>query len=137
MSIKTEATAILLFDGVCILCNGTVRFIINKDSKKRIKFAALQSIGGREIIKKIRLEANYLKSLVFIIGDKYYLKSDAVFQILSILGGVWKLFYVFKIIPKPIRDYIYDLIAKYRYKIFGRKENCMIPSKEIKQRFLE
>lgn len=137
MLIKTEANTILLFDGVCNLCNGTVRFIINKDSKKSIKFAALQSEGGREIIEKIRLEANYLKSLVLIIGDKYYLKSDAVFQILTILGGVWKLFYVFKLIPKSIRDYMYDLIAKYRYKVFGRKEICMIPTEEIRQRFLE
>lgn len=137
MSVKNEVSAILLFDGVCNLCNETVLFIIDKDPKKRIKFAALQSVGGREIIEKIRLEANYLKSLVLIIGDKYYLKSDAVFQILSILGGVWKLFYVFKIIPKPIRDYMYDLIAKYRYKVFGRKENCMIPSEEIRQRFLK
>jgi predicted DCC family thiol-disulfide oxidoreductase YuxK len=137
MSVKNKVCAILLFDGVCNLCDGTVRFIINKDSKKCIKFAALQSVGGREIIEQIRLEANYLKSLVLIIGDKYYLKSDAVFQILSILGGVWKLFYVFKIIPKPIRDYMYDLIAKYRYKVFGRKEICMIPTEEIRQRFLE
>ena len=126
---------ILLFDGICNLCNNLVFFIIKRDPKSQFKFAALQSETGKLLLKKYILESNNLNTVVYIKGEKYFLKSTAILNIIKDLGGYWKLFYAFIIIPKFIRDFIYDLIAKSRYRIFGKKESCMIPSPDINKRF--
>ena len=126
---------ILLFDGVCNLCSNLVLFIIKKDPKSQFKFTALQSEMGKLLLKKYILESNNLNTVVYIKGENYFLKSTAILNIVKDLGGYWKLFYVFILIPKFLRDFIYDLIAKSRYRIFGKKESCMIPSPEINQRF--
>ena len=126
---------ILLFDGICNLCNNLVFFIIKRDPKSQFKFAALQSETGKLLLKKYILESNNLNTVVYIKGEKYFLKSTAILNIIKDLGGYWKLFYAFIIIPKFIRDFIYDLIAKSRYQIFGKKESCMIPSPDINKRF--
>lgn len=126
---------ILLFDGVCHLCNNLVLFIIKKDPKSQFKFAALQSEMGKLLLKKYILDSNNLNTVVYIKGERNFLKSTAILNIVKDLGGYWKLFYALIIIPKFIRDIIYDLIAKSRYRIFGKKESCMIPSPDINQRF--
>lgn len=127
---------ILLFDGICNLCNGLVLFIIKRDKHARIKFASLQSEKGQELLNQVGLDNHELKSLVLVIDDKYYLKSTAVFKLLKELGGFWKAFYIFIFIPRPIRDFLYDLIARSRYKIFGKREVCMVPTPDLLDRFL-
>jgi predicted DCC family thiol-disulfide oxidoreductase YuxK len=128
---------ILLFDGVCNLCNGVVQFIIQRDPKARFKFAALQSKAGQALLVKYHLPIGDFDSFVYLSGDKLYLRSAAVLHVLKDLGGIWQLFYVLMIFPKPVRDFIYQLIAKSRYNVFGRTDSCMVPSPELKARFLE
>ncbi len=127
---------ILLFDGVCNLCNGMVNFIIRRDVKGKFKFASLQSEVGRSWMEKFGLSGKEFESFVLIKKDKYYLKSTAALKTLRELGGVWKIFYVFILIPRPLRDFLYDMIAKSRYKIFGKRDTCMIPTPELEARFL-
>jgi predicted DCC family thiol-disulfide oxidoreductase YuxK len=132
-----QINKILLFDGICNLCNGFVQFVINRDLDGNIKFAALQSVAGQQQFKRFGLPEKYMESLVYIKGDKYYRKSTAVLYILKDLRGAWQLAFGFMIIPAFIRDFIYGLVAKKRYRIFGKKESCMIPTPELKSRFLE
>jgi len=127
---------ILLFDGVCNLCNGTVQFIIKNDPDGQFKFASLQSERGQALLIKLGLPTNHFDSFVYIAGDTYYIKSTAVLHILKKLGGFWKLLYVLMLFPRPVRDFFYGLVAKTRYSLFGKRESCMIPTDNIKQRFL-
>ena len=131
-----DSGPILLFDGVCNLCNRLVIFIIRRDKDAKIKFAALQSETGRYFLKKCNLSAESIDSIVYIEGTGCFLKSTAVLHLLKNIGGTWSLFHGFIVIPKFIRDFFYDLVAKNRYRIFGRSEKCMIPSAEIIARFL-
>jgi len=128
---------ILLFDGVCNLCNSIVKFTIKRDPKGKFKFASLQSESGQAMLNKFGLPTDDFDSFVFIRHDKYFLKSSAGLHVLYELGGVWKLFYVFIILPRPLRDFIYNIIAKKRYSVFGKRDTCMVPTQDIKQRFLE
>ena len=133
---KTEKKTIVLFDGVCNLCNGFVKFIIKKDQQAKIKFATLQSKVAIEILQKHHFNNQELNSVIVLINDKIYTKSTAAILLIKEFGGVWKFFYVFIYIPKFIRDFLYTLIAKNRYSIFGKKQTCMIPTPEIASRFL-
>jgi predicted DCC family thiol-disulfide oxidoreductase YuxK len=135
-SMVEPAKNIVLFDGICNLCNGLVRFIIKKDRSGKLKFALLQSEVGQQWLMKFGLAKNEFESFVLIQGDKYYLKSAAALKMLRELGGVWKAFYVFMLVPRPVRDFMYDLIAKSRYKVFGKRDVCMIPTPELQERFL-
>lgn len=127
---------IILFDGVCNLCNGFVQFIIKRDPKAKFKFASLQSPEGLSLLNKLGLPTTGFDSLVYINGDNYLIKSNAGLAILKELEGFWSLFHVVKVIPKFIRDFFYNIISKTRYKIFGKRTSCMIPTPEMKQRFL-
>lgn len=127
---------IILFDGICNLCNGFVLFIIRRDKKGIFKFASLQSETGQQMLLRLGLEKNAFKSFVLIHGDKYYLKSTGILKMLRELKGFWRIFYVFILVPRFIRDFVYDMIAKSRYKIFGKQETCMIPTPELQNRFL-
>jgi len=134
---QNNQTHILLFDGVCNLCIGLVNFTIKRDSKEKFKFAALQSESGQALLKTFGLSANDFDTFVLISGEKYYLKSSAGLHVLKELGGFWKLFYVFTIIPIPLRDFIYNVIAKRRYRFFGKRATCIVPTPEVKRRFLQ
>lgn len=127
---------IVLFDGVCNLCNGAVQFIIRRDKEKKFRFASLQSESGQKFLKQYGLPTASFNSFVLVIGDRYFIKSTAVLNVLKELGGFFRLYYAFMILPRPIRDFVYDLIAKSRYKIFGMTYSCMIPTPDLKQRFL-
>ena len=129
-------THILLFDGVCNLCNGVVKFIIKNDKKGKFKFAALQSDSARRLLNKFGIAANDIESFVYINEGHSYRRSTAVLHVLLEIGGVWKLFYVFIIIPGFIRDFFYSIIAKTRYRIFGKRATCMVPTNDIIERFL-
>ena len=132
-----SSSPILLFDGVCNLCNGLVRFIIKHDKKGSIRFAALQSSAGEKLINQFTIATNDLDSLIFLDGNKYFIKSEAVFEIINHLGGGWKLLLILKIFPKRFCDFIYERFASVRYKMWGKRESCMIPTKELMHRFIE
>ncbi len=127
---------IVLFDGVCNLCNGLVKFIIKNDKPGRIKFAALQSLFSKNLMTGIGLNPQNFNSVVYISGTSYYTKSAAILTMFRDMGGGWKIMFVFKIIPRFIRDYIYDLVGRNRYRLFGKRDSCMIPTPEIRSRFL-
>ncbi len=128
---------ILLFDGVCNLCNGFVRFLIDRDPEERFRFASLQSVPGKAILRALGLPEEELRSFVFVDGEAFDTKSAAALKTLRLLGWPWKLLYALILVPKPIRDFVYDMIARNRYRIFGRRETCMVPTPELKARFLE
>ena len=128
---------VALFDGVCNLCNRSVQFIIKHDQEKQFRFASLQGKAGQELLRKSGLPLNELNSFVLLEDDKFYTRSTAALRMLKRLGGRWKLFYVFIIIPPFIRNAIYDWVARNRYKWYGKREECMVPSPDLKERFLE
>lgn len=127
-------SAIILFDGVCNFCNGSVNFIIERDKKNLYKFAPLQSEVGKKYIGKFNLSE--IDSVVLVENETAYAHSTAALKIAKGLGGTWSLFYIFIIIPRPIRDFFYKLFAKYRYRLFGKQDACMLPTPEIREKFL-
>ena len=127
---------IVLFDGVCNLCNGAVKFAIKRDKKGVMRFASLQSELAGDLMRKYNIDENQLKTFIFIENDKAYTRSTAALKLAKNLGGLWPLFYIFIIIPKPIRDAVYAFISNNRYRWFGKQESCMIPTPEIRARFL-
>ncbi len=133
---RTDAP-ILLFDGVCNLCNGTVQFLIKRDREGKFKFASLQSDVAKELLKAYGLSPDAFDSFVYLKNGRSYQRSTAALHVLKDLGGLWKLFYGFIILPAPFRDLVYNLIARNRYRVFGRRDSCMIPTPELKSRFLD
>ncbi len=129
--------AVVLFDGVCNLCNSSVQFIIKRDPKSNIHFSALQSNYGKEQLNKFNIPASSFESIVLIKNGKMYQRSNAVLEICRLMGAMWPALYVFKIIPAFIRDWMYNWIANNRYRWFGRKDECMIPTPALKARFLD
>ncbi|HFS67003.1 MAG TPA: thiol-disulfide oxidoreductase DCC family protein [Flavobacteriia bacterium] len=127
---------IIFFDGVCNLCNASVQFVIKRDKKKQFLFASLQSDVAKNILLHKKMKIN-LDSIVLLKGKQLFVKSDAALEILKDLGFPYCIIYVFKIIPKFIRDFVYDIIAKYRYQWFGKRATCMIPTNDLKKRFIE
>lgn len=127
---------VVLFDGVCNLCNASVQFLIRRDKHKRLRFASLQSEFGQETLKKFHLPEKEFNSFVFLENEKIYLRSAAALRITAYLGGFWVGGQVFWLVPPFIRDAIYNFIAKNRYRWFGKKTECMLPSPELRERFL-
>lgn len=127
---------IILFDGVCHFCQKNVQFIIARDPKYLFQFASLQSSVGKRLVAEHHVPAHE-NSLILIDNGRYYSKSTAALKISKQLSRFWKVFYLFIVIPKPIRDFFYKIIANNRYKWFGKSEECMIPSPDIRQRFLD
>jgi predicted DCC family thiol-disulfide oxidoreductase YuxK len=128
---------IILFDGVCNLCNSTVQFIIKNDKKDIFRFVALQSDFGKEICNYIGVDQNKIDSIIlYNPGVAYYYKSSAAIEIAEELGGIYSLTSIIRIFPEKLRNYIYDYIAKNRYKWYGKKESCTIPTPELKAKFL-
>jgi predicted DCC family thiol-disulfide oxidoreductase YuxK len=135
--LKSAHPNIILFDGVCNLCNGTVKFILRNDRKAVFKFAPLQSPIIQQLLKKHGLLNNTADTFVYFKEGVACIKSKAVLEVLKTLGWPWKAGYLFIIIPRPVRDFIYDLIARSRYRIFGKMDSCMVPLPEYKSRFIE
>ena len=128
---------ILLFDGHCNLCNGWVNFIVKRDPNKTILFASLQSKAGSELLAEHNIKQNYIDSLVFIEEERFSVSSTAALRTLSYLSS-WESQLKFLIVlPRPLRDLVYRFVARYRYKWFGRREQCMLPTAELKERFLQ
>lgn len=127
---------IILFDGVCNLCNSSVNFIIDRDKKNVFKFAALQSETGQKFLDKFGMNKNDFDSVVLLDENKFYSKSTAALMIVKEFPSLWKALFVFIIIPAPLRNFLYDLVAKNRYRWFGKKDSCRMPSPELKNKFL-
>ena len=136
MTTKMEHS-LILFDGVCNLCNGFVQFVIERDKNAKFMFASLQSEAAQNILKPFDFSIEELKTIVLVENGKIYLRSRAVLRIASQLGGAWKLSAMLYVFPSFISDAVYNLISKYRYKLFGKKDSCMIPTPELKQRFID
>jgi len=133
---KQLTHSIILFDGVCNLCNGAVNFVIKRDPGNVFKFTPLQEKQGVLLLKKHAIDAQKLDSIVLVENKKVYTKSSAALRIARKLSGLWPLFFVLLIIPSFIRDGVYDFIAKNRYKWFGKKEQCIIPTPGLREKFL-
>ena len=127
---------IVLFDGVCNLCIGSVKFIIKNDSNDKFRLAAIQSPEGQKIIKKFSIDIEKIDSVVLIKKNKIKYKSSAVLFVLRNLNTVWRFLFVFYLVPYPIRDFFYRNLAKNRYSIFGKQEGCLIPNEKYKSKFL-
>ncbi|MEN2768839.1 thiol-disulfide oxidoreductase DCC family protein [Ornithinibacillus xuwenensis] len=127
---------IILFDGECNFCNSSVQFIIKRDPKGIYKFTSLQSDIGQSLLKENGIPKE-LDSFVYIENNNVYVKSTAALKVCRNLKGLWKLSYLFIIVPRPIRNFVYEIIARNRYKWFGKRDSCMIPSPALRDRFLE
>lgn len=128
---------IILFDGVCNLCNSSINYVIDNDKKDIFRFVSLQSDLGETIQEYLGLEDKSLDTIILYVPDKaYYIKSTAAIKIMNEFSGLWKLTQIFLIFPSPIRDLVYNYVAKNRYRWYGRQESCRIPTPELRTKFL-
>lgn len=128
---------IIVFDGVCNLCDNTIQFVIRHDKKDVYRFVSLQSELGQKIIRHLGISATMDSTILYEPNKAYYYKSDVAFRILKDISGIHKILLLFSVLPKSMLDSIYDYVAKNRYRWFGKKESCMIPTPELKDKFLE
>jgi predicted DCC family thiol-disulfide oxidoreductase YuxK len=128
---------VLLFDGVCNLCNASVRAIVRLDSEGRVLFAPLQSDVGRELLERVGMDPDYFDSVVLVDGADYYTKSEAVLRVCRMLDGPVPLLYPLVYLPERVRDGAYDLVGEYRYRVFGKQEECPVPEETVRRRYLE
>ena len=129
---------IILFDGLCILCDASVQFIIKRDTKDVFRFVSLQSDLGQELLQKLPIEFQLTDSVILYESEKvFFYKSQAVFEIAKSIGGIYYCLLIFKLLPNAITNAVYDLIAKNRYRWWGKKVSCLIPSKELQSKFLK
>ncbi len=133
-----ENKKIILFDGVCNLCDNAIQYVIKHDKKDVFRFVPLQSELGKEILNYLKIDTSKTDSIIlYEPGIAYFYKSDAALEILNELGGFLKWSIIFKLIPASLRNPLYDYVAKNRYKWYGKKDNCMIPTPELKAKFLQ
>jgi predicted DCC family thiol-disulfide oxidoreductase YuxK len=137
MSNDHERHPVVLFDGVCNLCNATVQFIIRHDKAERFRFASLQGRFGQEVLAAHQLPPNELDTFLLLDGGKLFARSTGALALCRRLGGWWQLLYVFMLIPAPLRDLVYGFVARNRYRWFGKRETCYLPSPALRKRFLD
>ncbi|RNL54631.1 thiol-disulfide oxidoreductase DCC family protein [Pedobacter jejuensis] len=128
---------VIFFDGICNLCNTSVQFAVKHDKKNIFKFTALQGEYAKTILPKFNIDSTKLNSILLVDGEKVYTKSSAALRVAKKLNGLLPLLYTFIIIPKFIRDWVYDIVAKNRYKWFGKQESCWMPTPELKNKFYD
>ena len=128
---------IVLFDGVCNLCESSIQFLIRHDRHQQLKYTSLQSEAAAHLLSAHELDEKYLKSIAFVDEGKIYLESDAALRICRYLTGPYKYLYYLRFIPRSIRNIFYHWIARNRYKWFGKKDQCMVPDESVKERFLD
>lgn len=137
VSSSDKEYTVLLIDGKCLLCNGITRFVAKRDRTLAFRFASLQSIVGQELLVSGHLSTEDIDTFVMVQNGHYFTKSDAALRVFRKLGRLWPLLYMFIVVPTAWRNVIYDLIANNRYRWFGKTDQCMLPSAELKERFLE
>lgn len=128
---------LVLFDGVCNFCSNTTIFIIKRDPAKIFRFASLQSAVGQDLLKKFNLPADIFETFILIEKNACYMKSTAALRIVKRLHRLWPLLYIFIIVPKIVRDFFYNLLAQNRYRWFGKRTECFVPTNDIKARFID
>lgn len=128
--------SLILFDGVCNFCNSSVNFIIRRDKKNIFRFASLQSETGQKCLSEYNFSHTEFDTIILIEKGELYTRSTAALRIAKSISGIWKLFYIFIIVPRPIRNYLYDLLSRNRYKWFGKRDACRIPSESEKKKFI-
>jgi predicted DCC family thiol-disulfide oxidoreductase YuxK len=128
--------AIILFDGICHLCNRFVQFVIARDTRNVFTFGALQSEHAKTLLAPFNFESQKLSTVVLLQNGNLYTQSTAALRIVKELHGFWRWLYVFIIVPPFLRDAVYSLVAKYRYNIFGKRDSCMVPTATLRERFL-
>lgn len=133
----TAQHAIILFDGVCNLCDTSVHFIIDRDPKGYFRFASLQSPAGEALLRQYNLPAHYLDSLVLLQDGGVFTRSSAALRILRCLAWPWPFLSVCYVFPRPLRDALYNLIAANRYRLFGKHDVCRVPTPQLRERFLD
>jgi predicted DCC family thiol-disulfide oxidoreductase YuxK len=134
MSAPTDRP-VLLYDGLCGFCDGTVQFILRHDRRGTMQFATLQGELGQRVLSGTR-ELQGVDSLVMLEGDRVHVKSEAALRIAAYLGGAWRLALVLRLVPRALRDWGYDLFARHRYRFFGKHDSCPIPAPEVRARFI-
>lgn len=127
---------VVLFDGVCNLCNGVVQFLIPRDPSGRLRFASLQSEAGQTLLERHDLPTEDFDSIVLVDGDRVYTKSAAVIRIAELLGWPYRVARLGRLLPSRLRDWLYDVVAANRYDWFGRRDRCMVPDEDVRDRFL-
>ena len=127
----------MIFDGVCNLCAHSVRFILDHESDQTLRFAPLQSPAGARLMRELGFDARDAKTFVLLADGKAYVRSDAAVRVSRYLGGGWRLLGAIRIIPRPVRDWAYDIVARNRYRWFGRADTCMVPTPELRARFMQ
>ena len=138
MSSTAEAgRPVILFDGVCNLCTGSVRFVIERDARKQFRFASLQSPVAEKLLGAQGRDGDRLESVVLVVGERTYRKSTAALLIARRLDGLWPVLAVFLLVPRPLRDAVYGWIGKRRYRLFGKRDACWRPQPELAERFLD
>lgn len=138
MNNKQQVDQIVLFDGICNFCSGIVTFIIKRDKKRKFRFSPLQSQSSKALLKQfnIFIDNDKLDTFIYIRNNKVYIKSTAALYVLKDIGKLYRLLFIFIVIPGFLRNFFYSLIANSRYKIWGKKDECLMPTPEIKDRFL-
>jgi len=137
IDLRTISHPVILFDGVCNLCSGGVQFIIKHDPTHRFRFASLQSEFGQHVLHQFNLAMTEFDSIILLENGIVYTKSNAALRVAKKLTGAWSALYAFMIVPQFIRNAVYDLAARNRYKWFGKKEACWIPTPELKDLFID
>ena len=133
-----QLSPVILFDGVCNLCNGFVQFVIARDRARRFRFAALQSVAGRRLLDQPDAAVDDVPaSFVLVEGHRVFRQSTAALRIARGLGWPWRLAYGLIAVPRPLRDWVYDVVARYRYQWFGQRDMCMVPTPDVRARFLD
>ena len=140
MTMRNEAVPshgrILLFDGVCNLCNGFVRFLIARDGQGMLRFGTLQSLRAVELLQGTPVDARAMKTVVYLRDGRLLTRSTAAIRVIADLGGAWGMMRALLVVPAPVRDLIYEVVSAYRYRWFGERDACMVPTPEIRSRFL-
>lgn len=130
-------TPLILYDGVCPLCTASVLFVIRRDPRKRFHFAALQSPLGRTLLARYRLPQDEFRTFVLITADGHHTRSTAALKVARELGGWWPLLSALIVLPRPLRDMVYRVVARHRYRWFGKRDACLVPSADIRDRFVD
>lgn len=133
---KYKNKNIVLFDGVCNLCNGAINFLIDHDKDNKLLFASLQSDFGQGVLKDYGMNTSDFDTFVFLKDGKMFTRSQGALEVMNVLGGVWSSLYMFRFVPSFLRDGVYKIVAKNRYRLFGQRDACRMPTPELKAKFL-
>ena len=136
-SIGDSGQNLIIFDGVCKLCAGTVRFVVRNETDRVFRFTPLQTATGARLMREHGIDPDDADTFVVLADGRAYIKSDAAFRLLRHLRSRWKVLHALRIFPRPLRDWVYDVVARNRYQWFGKYEECIVPTPELKDRFID